>query len=83
MFVSQRAAKILRRRSKTHLDDTVWDALLLAEGWQPDDQLQWVHIMRNYHKLSLTALNKLCDVVEAVLDHHRLLLVNLLNTECC
>lgn len=34
-----------------HLDDAVGHAHLLAQRRQPDDQLHWVHVVRDGHQL--------------------------------
>lgn len=65
-------------RSGQHLDDAVGNALLLTQGWQPDDQLDGINVVRNDDKLGLARLDELSDVVEPILDNDRLLLVGIL-----
>lgn len=50
------------------LDNCVWDTHLAAEGWEEDDQLNWVNIVGDEDESSLLVLNQADDVVETVLD---------------
>ena len=61
-----------------HLDNAVGHAHLPAKRWQPDDQLDGVHVVRDAHHLRLAALDQGGDVVQAELDNDRLLLLSLL-----
>ena len=45
-------------------DNHVWNTLSLAKLWKPHDKLNWVNIVGDDHKLSLTVLNKVGNVVE-------------------
>lgn len=60
------------------LDNAVRDTHLLAEGGEPDDNLNGIDIVSNDNKLCLALLNQSGDVVDAILDDNRLLLLNLL-----
>lgn len=62
-------------QEKFHLDNDVGHVHLSADGWQPDDQLNGVHIVGDDHQLGLPCLHKVCDVVQTKLHHHRLLFV--------
>ena len=57
------------------LDDDIGHPHLLAEGREPDDQLDGVHIMGDDYELCLPILHQSGDVVDAILDDDRLLLV--------
>ena len=57
------------------LDDQVRDADLLAEGGQPDDELDRVDVVRDDDELGLPRLDEVGDVVEAKLDDDGLLLL--------
>lgn len=57
-----------RAESGLALDDGVWDAHLLAESWQENDELNWVNVVWNEDERSLLVLNQSNDVVETVLD---------------
>jgi hypothetical protein len=65
-------------RCGPHLDDAVGHVHLLAQRGQPHHHLDGVHVVRDDHHLRLAALHKVGDVVQAVLDHHRLLLLTIL-----
>jgi len=55
------------------LNDAVWDAAGLAQGWQPHDDLNRVNIVGDDDQLSLLLLHELGHVVDAHLDAHWLL----------
>lgn len=61
----------------TYLDNDVGHVHAPAQSRQPDNQLNGVNIMGNHHQRSLSLLHKSCDVVDAILDDHRLLFVSL------
>jgi len=42
------------------------------ERWQPADQLNWIDIMSDDHKLCLLFLDECRDVIQAILNHLRL-----------
>ena len=48
------------------LDNAVRDFKLAAEGWEPNNELDWVDIMGNDDELSLLGLDKGGDILDAV-----------------
>ena len=50
------------------LDEAVWDVHLLAEGGEPDDQLDGLNVVGDGDELGLLVLNELGDVVESELE---------------
>lgn len=50
------------------LDDRVGDAHLSAQGWEVNDEFDWVDIVRDEDQGCLFVLNQADDVVEAVFD---------------
>lgn len=61
----------------SYLDNDIGHVHASAQGRQPDNELNGVHIVSNHHQRSLFLLDKSSDVVDAILDNHRLLLVSL------
>ena len=63
------------------LDDHVGDLELLAEGREPDDDLNGVNVMGDDNELrpvgGISGLDESGDVVDSVLDEVRLLLLDL------
>lgn len=57
-----------RAESGLALDDGIWDTHLTAEGWEEDNQLNWVNIVGNEDQRGLLVLNQANNVVETVLD---------------
>ena len=56
-------------QSRLALDDGVGDSLALAEGRQPNNQLNGFDIVRDQNKLGFLLLNQSSDVVQSKLDH--------------
>lgn len=50
------------------LDNDVWDTHLAAQGWEEDDQLDWVYVVSNDNEVGLLCLNEGNDMVKTVLD---------------
>ena len=48
-------------------DEAEWDALLSAESWKVNHELEWVDIVGNHDKLGLLFFNEGGDVVETEL----------------
>mmetsp|Transcript_5194 Transcript_5194/g.11283 ORF Transcript_5194/g.11283 Transcript_5194/m.11283 type:complete len:215 (+) Transcript_5194:336-980(+) len=61
-------------KARLALHDAIRNVHLAAKGWQPDDELNWVDVVRNDNELRLLLLAKLANVVEAELDVDLLLL---------
>ena len=74
LTVSHTKLSCLQQSDEAYLDNDVGHIHALAEGWKPDNKLNGVHIMRNDDQSSLFLLHQGCDVVQAVLHHHWLLL---------
>ena len=53
------------------LDNGEWDIHLAAQGWQPDDKLNWVNIVSDDDQLGLLLLDQRGDVLQAVLQSSR------------
>lgn len=62
-----------RAQTSLALDDGIRDAHLAAQGRQEDDELNGVDIVGDEDERRLLVLDETDDVVEAVLDHVRLL----------
>jgi len=43
--------------SSLSLNNTVWDTHLFAEGWEPEDDFNWVDIISNNNELGLLGFN--------------------------
>ena len=54
------------------LDEGVGDSLLSAEGWEEDQEFNWVNIMSHNDELGFTFFNELGNVVETVFNDDRL-----------
>lgn len=52
------------------LDESVGDALLSAESWQENEELNWVDVVSHHNELGLTILNKLSNVVQTELKNN-------------
>ncbi len=66
----------------TDLDNNVRYIHASAQSWQPHYKLNWVHIMSNHHQGRCSLLHQSGNVVDAILDHNRLLLVCLQQQKC-
>ena len=51
------------------LDDAERNVHLSAESWQPEHQLDRVHVVSNHNQASLLLLHQVGDVLETVLEH--------------
>jgi hypothetical protein len=60
-------------KSALALDNGIWNSVLAAERWEPDDDLDRVDVVGNQHQRSLLGLNQLGNVVDTVLDDVSLL----------
>lgn len=52
------------------LNESVGDALLSAESWQENEELNWVDVVSHHNELGLTILNKLSNVVQTELENN-------------
>jgi hypothetical protein len=55
------------------LDNAVRNIHAAAQSWEPDDELDWVDIVGDDHKLGLAGLNKVGNMVDTELDETWLL----------
>ena len=63
---------------QSHLDNAVRHSHLPAKRWQPHNELDGVHVMRDDDHLRLALLDEGRNVVEPILDDNGLLLLSLL-----
>ena len=48
------------------LDNAVWDLKLAAEGWKPDNELDWIDIVSDDDELRLLGLNEGGDILDTI-----------------
>lgn len=57
-----------RTETSLALDNGIWDAHLLAKGWEEDDELNWVDVVWNEDERGLLVLDQTNNVVQSILD---------------